>query len=180
MEAPIKPIGNNKVEEGLMGVALKIAQSQIGQSEDPIGSNSGKMVNEYLHAVGLGPGYAWCQAFVYWCFDCVAKTMGKGAQNPVAKTAGVHDCWNKTPLGKRLSADNVLADKSSLKPGMQFVLLFGGTTGHTGIVESIAGDWFYTIEGNSNNTGSREGYEVVRHKRSFTDKHLVGFIDYEG
>ena len=50
----------------LADLALQIAQGQLGQSEQPMGSNRGPMVNEYLKAVGLNPGYAWCQAFVYW------------------------------------------------------------------------------------------------------------------
>jgi hypothetical protein len=32
----------------------------------------------------------------------------------------------------------------------------------------------HTIEGNSNNDGSREGYEVVRHLRPIS--HIQGFL----
>ena len=52
----------------LAAAALRYAQSQVGQREQPKGSNRGPMVDKYLASVGLQPGYAWCQAFVYWCY----------------------------------------------------------------------------------------------------------------
>ena len=48
--------------------------SQIGVRE-ATGRNDGKQVEQYLKSVGLGKGYAWCSAFVRWCFDkCGVKT----------------------------------------------------------------------------------------------------------
>ena len=48
--------------------------SQIGVRE-ATGRNDGKQVELYLKSVGLGKGYAWCSAFVRWCFDkCGIKT----------------------------------------------------------------------------------------------------------
>ena len=153
-------------------LALQIAQSQVGQCEKPIGSNSGPMVNEYLWSVGLHPGYAWCQAFVYWCYDEAVKKLNK--PNPVIRTAGVHDCWNRSAKITKAAA---AAQPGLINPGDQFILSFGNE-GHTGIVEKIEGTTIHTIEGNSNNNGSREGYEVVRHQRSLDDKILLGFIKY--
>jgi CHAP domain len=172
--------------ETIATLALQIAQGQVGQSENPVGSNSGPMVNEYLKAVGLNPGYAWCQAFVYWCYEEATKKLN--LPNPVIKTGGVHDCWNRSaPLTKDnskvvtrlkiLKADSI-HEPTVLKPGSQFILSFGGETGHTGIVEKIDDAVMHTIEGNSNTNGSREGYEVVRHQRNLSDKALQGFIVY--
>jgi hypothetical protein len=163
----------------LAELALQIAQSQIGQSEKPIGSNSGPMVNEYLKAVGLPPGYAWCQAFVYWCYAVAAKEQNK--PNPVIRTASVHDCWShiatQATMTKLLKED-ALKQPELVQPGDQFILSFGGNAGHTGLVESVEGTIIHTIEGNSNTNGSREGYEVVRHQRNINDKALQGFIKY--
>jgi len=166
--------------ETLASAALHIAQSQLGQSEKPVGSNSGPMVNEYLRSVGLNPGYAWCQAFVYWCYDAAAKKLG--ASNPVVRTAGVHDCWNHSKKGRAITKvpkAEVLLHPETVAPGDQIILSFGGNKGHTGIVEKAEGGRVHTIEGNSNNNGSREGYEVVRHVRSIKDKALLGFIKYQ-
>ena len=165
--------------ETLAAMALETAISQLGQSEKPIGSNSGPMVNEYLRAAGLNPGYAWCQAFVYWCYEVAAKKLN--LVNPAVKTGSVHDCWDRSiasaTIKKLLKADAVKAPVL-VRPGDQFILSFNGTSGHTGIVERTEGDVLYTIEGNSNENGSREGYEVVRHKRNVNDKALLGFIKY--
>ncbi len=165
--------------ETLSAAALLAAESQVGQSEQPKGSNSGPMVNEYLHAVGLAPGYAWCQAFVYWCYETAAKKLN--LVNPAVKPGSVHDCWNNhstNTLATKLLKADVAQRPDLVKPGDQFILLFSGNAGHTGIVEKVEGAILHTIEGNSNNDGSREGYEVVRHQRSITDKTLAGFIRY--
>lgn len=156
----------------LAQLALETAIAQLGQQEMPKGSNSGPMVDKYLLSVGLKPGYAWCQAFVYWCYATAAARLG--VKCPVIRTAGVYDCWNRTPAVMKRSAKAI--DPASIKPGYQFVLLFGSGKGHTGIVERVEGNTLYTIEGNSNTTGSREGFAVVRHKRLLTDATLAGFI----
>jgi len=175
----VNPNNNVPNNETLATVALQTAQGQLGQSEKPMGSNTGPMVNEYLHAVGLNPGYAWCQAFVYWCYQVASKKLN--IVNPVVRTGGVHDCWNRSTTGAtltKLPIADVLQHPGIVRPGDQFILSFSGNAGHTGIVEKVDRGVIYTIEGNSNTNGSREGYEVVRHQRNLNDKSLVGFIHY--
>jgi hypothetical protein len=157
--------------------ALEAAVTQLGQMEVPKGSNKGPMVDQYLASVGLKPGFAWCQAFVHWCFE--QSAIGFGG-NPVVKTAGVLDCWNRTATTKKVFALEAKAKPELLEAGMQFIMTFGHGTGHTGLIESVdvAKRTIHTIEGNSNNDGSREGYEVVRHERRIDDVHFCGFIRY--
>lgn len=165
--------------ETLMNIAataLQVAQTQLGQAEEPMGSNSGPMVDKYLSSVGLGPGYAWCMAFVHWCYQQAAKDAG--VDTPVRKTASVHDCWDKADPSHKITAGDLSRGKASVQPGDQFILLFGKGTGHTGIVEYREGSTIHTIEGNSNTDGGREGYEVVRHQRQLSDQSLQGFIRY--
>ncbi len=63
---------------------------------------------------------------------------------------------------------------------MIFVLDFGGGAGHTGFVEGVQGGRLVTLEGNTNDDGSREGVGVFRR----TGRKIVsinrGFIDYAG
>ena len=164
--APTSKLGN---------LALQIAQSQVGQREDPIGSNSGKMVDQYLKSVGLKPGYAWCRAFIYWCFGEATKQIG--IPNPLIKTAGVMDGWNRTEGSKKIAIADVRSNIERVEVGDVFVLSFGAL-GHTGIVEKVERGVLHTIEGNSNSMGGREGYEVVRHTRTLDDIHLIGFTRY--
>ena len=75
--------------------AWEIARSQIGVKEQPLGSNAGPQVNAYLASVGLGPGYFWCAAFVYWCYQQAAQQMK--VTNPMLKSASSSDifAWAK-------------------------------------------------------------------------------------
>lgn len=167
---------NKEVLPGLALPALALAVQQLGQKEEPKGSNSGPMVNKYLLSVGLRPGYAWCQAFVHWCYASVAARQNVPC--PVIRTAGVKECWNKVAKSQKIMAADARRKPEMIAPGDQFILLFSTGGGHTGLVERIEGDVIFTIEGNSNEDGSREGYEVVRHTRKLSDKALLGFIKY--
>ncbi len=159
----------------LLTETLKMAVTQLGVMEDPPGSNKGPIVNQYLASVALPPGLFWCAAFVYWCFDKAAVKLGKN--NPVFKTGHVMTHWNKTAGKKILTADAI--DKPSLiKPGHIFMLNTGGSSGHTGIIEKVDGGFIHTIEGNSNNSGSRNGIGVFRLQRKIS-KINRGFIEYK-
>ena len=72
----------------ILAEAIEVARSQIGVMEEPPGSNRGPEVDEYIRRVGLNPAgnFAWCAAFLYFCFDEAARTQGR--ENPVIKTAG--------------------------------------------------------------------------------------------
>jgi hypothetical protein len=54
---------------------------------------------------------------------------------------------------------------------------YGKGLGHTGIVVSVNADGSYTtIEGNTNEAGSREGDRVAVKVRNLSDAKLKGFI----
>lgn len=137
----------------LSELSLSYAVSQIGVAESPLGSNRGKEVETYLKSVGLGGGYPWCMAFVYWAVSQAAKEQGK--KNPLYKTGGVL---------LQLQKSAALANKTP-EVGSIFIMDYGNGTGHTGIVESIEGNYVHTIEGNTNGSGSRVGGIVMRQKR---------------
>jgi len=165
--APALPIGLK---------ALEIAVSQIGVQEEPKGSNRGPQVEAYLKCVGLGGGYAWCQAFVRWCYEQAAKELG--IPNPVPNTAGVLQCWNKADVGMKLIPAQFISHAQLIVPGSQLIMDFGHGEGHTGIVEKVLNGVIHTIEGNTNDDGSREGYEVCRRERRCIDVHIKGIIRY--
>ena len=146
--------------------ALQTAIEQEGVAEKPHGSNDGPEVRKYLKSVGLGPGNPWCMAFVY---HCVAQACAKlEVANPLVKTGHVMTQWNRTGLRK------LPKTSSGVKPGDIFVMSFGNGTGHTGFVVSIGNGVVNTIEGNTNDDGSREGYEVAIRTRPISS--VLGFI----
>ena len=145
--------------------SIEVAISQLGVSERPEHDNKGAEVEKYLASVGLAGGYSWCMAFVYWCTIEAAKSQG--TLPPLKKTGGVLAQWN-----------SINAKFKFLKPraGDIFIMDFGGGKGHTGFVESVVGDRIMTIEGNSNDDGSREGYEVCRKPNGRKISSCIGFI----
>ena len=146
----------------LQRATLNKAISQIGVAEIPRGSNAGPAVEKYLKSVGLGKGYSWCMAFIYWATK--EASIEVGVVNPLSKTGGVLDMYNKE---KDLRV-------TSPQPGDIFIMDYGKGMGHTGIVEKVTGTTLHTIEGNTNDEGSREGYEVCRRKRP--RKFIKGYL----
>jgi hypothetical protein len=62
---------------------------------------------------------------------------------------------------------------------MIFHLSTGGGKGHAGLVIDVAGDHIVTIEGNTNQGGSREGFGVFRRdSRPITSRALLGYLDF--
>ena len=140
--------------------ALKIALTQLGVKEDPKKANTGEQVNKYLAAVGLKPGYPWCQAFVNWCYEEAAKDLQ--VPEPVLNTGGVLDCWNRTAAGKKIAKAALVKNPALILPGDQFIMKIGTKgAGHTGLIVSVTeepGGWVLrTVEGNTDDAGGREG-----------------------
>ena len=179
-EAPLVVRTSADIEATLATAALGFAVDEIGQMEDPAGSNRGTKVDQYARTVGLKPESAlpWCAAFLYWCFKQAADR--DGVMNPVVKTAGVLDHWNKAGTRgiRRVLGATAKSSPELVKPGFIFVMDFGKGAGHTGIVESIAGGRLTTIEGNTNDGGSREGVGVFRRTERKISSINKGFIDY--
>ncbi|WP_333600268.1 CHAP domain-containing protein [Flavobacterium sp.] len=162
----------------LLGKALEIAATQIGVLENPLYSNRGTEVDQYLKRAGLDPEgqhYSWCAAFVYWCFDEAAKALA--ITNPLYKTAGVLNHWNHS-TAQKLSPAQAKADSSLIKPGAIFIIDHGSGQGHTGIVEKVEGGNLTTIEGNTNQQKSSNGYGVFRLTTRKVQDINKGFLIY--
>jgi peptidoglycan hydrolase-like protein with peptidoglycan-binding domain len=161
------------IKKKLAERAVDIAVSQLGVREIG-GANCGPEVEMFLRSVGLGKGFSWCMAFVYWSFDKAAKELGQ--TNPLVKTGGVLKGWNGATCTKILAKDSK-ANPSLVKAGQIFIMDHGGGFGHTGIVKSVNGGFITTIEGNTNNNHSREGIGVFELTRKIKDVNK-GFLQY--
>lgn len=148
--------------------ALEIAISQLGVHEQPKGSNRGPEVDEYIKSVGLDPAgkHPWCAAFVYWCFQKASESMGR--QNPLYKTGHVLTAWKMRKEKFRAITP---------QPGDIGIMDFGKGTGHMFIVKVAHLDHTDNVEGNSNDDGSREGYEVCDHTRQRSK--VLGYLRFE-
>lgn len=154
----------------LSDIALSTAASQVGQKENPLGSNWGHPVQDYLASVGIHFPASWCMAFMYWCYDHAAGQLG--ISNPLFKTGGVLAQWSNQP-SNRVGTLNYKP-----VPGNIFIMDLGGGLGHTGMVESVDPDGtLHTIEGNTNDSGSREGIEVAR-KIRHNQHPIIGYLRF--
>jgi len=165
---------------GFRAAVLEVAASQIGVMEVPRGSNRGPEVDQYLNSVASGLlGQPWCMAFIYWCFGQAANNLN--VPNPAPKTAGVLRSWRLAqgkPSARILTKADVARDPTSVEPGMVFYIDTGGGTGHAGFVTTVIGGRLTTIEGNTNEGGSREGIGVFTRTRRRIDSINVGFIAF--
>lgn len=168
----------------LVQIILSIARSQVGLSEIPRGSNWGKHVQKFLASVGIRFPAAWCMAFVYWVVNESCKELK--IKNPLVKTGGCLTQWNS--LEKRFKIVrsgtkwvrwddlHVKYVATTIQPGDIGIMDFGGGKGHAFFVEKAEGPTVYTIEGNSNDEGSREGFEVCRKPGGRKISTVKGFI----
>lgn len=147
--------------------------------EEPKGSNTGRMVNQYLSSVGLKPGLPWCAAFVYYIFDQATRRLH--VKNQLPKTGGVMNMWNSADKNLKIQASQAKANPGLIRPGQIFIMTRPGKgLGHTGIVIGVDVNKreIITVEGNTNDQQSGEGDRVGVNRRKIDGANLVGFIDY--
>ncbi len=134
------------------GDIIEEASTQVGVCESG-GNNAGSEVETYLRTVGLGPGYAWCAAFVVWTLEQCGLDHSINSWAPTAVAKNV--VWQR-------------GDGSPPQAGDVFGIYYDSKkrVGHVGFIERWDDKWAYTIEGNTNDAGSREGDCVHRKKRS--------------
>ena len=125
---------------------LAAAQAEVGQAEQPPGSNDSARIAEYRTATagsGVGP---WCAYFASWAAAQAGVPIGEQGQGFGAVTA-VWDWGQRT--GRTIPAGSV--------PQPGDLIVWGGR--HMGIVESVGADGsIRTIEGNSSDQVARRTY----------------------
>jgi len=118
------------------------AESQIGQSEQPPGSNESPAIAEYRSATaGAVPGAPWCAYFASWA----ARQAGApiGAQGEGLGSVGEIWSWAQ-------SSGRAIANGPGVVPKPGDLIVFGGE--HVGIVRDVLPDGqIQTIEGNYEN-----------------------------
>lgn len=158
----------------LLFQVINIACEQIGVMEVPPGSNRGPTVSAYLKSINLAPGYPWCAAFVYWCFEYASVSQNR--VNPLVKTGACMSHWKKT-RGEKITSQEAINNPSLIEPGLIFIINRRNGKGHTGIVTGYRDGYITTIEGNANVYHSAEGTGVVDLVRKIETIN-EGFIKY--
>lgn len=120
------------------------------------GFNKGARVEEYLRAANLKAGNAWCAAFITWTFkQCNIKAV----------VSGYSPNWFQSNVVYKRD-DNINRNYTATV-GDVFGLYFANKKriAHIGFIDSRQGDYYITVEGNTNEAGSRDGDGVYRKRR---------------
>jgi len=141
----------------LIDQVLATAAAEVGVREK--GANWGPRVKEYLAACEISFPAAWCAAFCRWVFDRVDRPGFEAVLAGIRRRDFAYtpfiDAWARR--------EGVLENQP--QKGDLFLYYSGGRARHVGIVESVLGPAFRTLEGNTNEGGSPEGIGVFRRNR---------------
>lgn len=142
-------------------MVLAAARALLPVREEPRNSNAGQMVEAMLALVGNPKGDPWCAAFV-----AHAGVAALGKAWPLPRTASC------AVLGDAAQAKGWLV--ADPHPGDVFLVWSAklGRYAHTGFVTEDG-----TIEGNTNDGGSRDGYGVFARRRAWAPEDR--FIRWE-
>jgi len=121
---------------------VAIAESQLGQSEQPPGSNESPAISMYRSATaGAAPGEPWCAYFASWVAREAGAPIGAGGQGAGA----VSEVWSWAQ-----SAGRAIANGPGVVPKPGDLIVFGDQ--HVGIVRGVLPNGqIQTIEGNYEN-----------------------------
>lgn len=152
----------------LARMLLSVARRYVGESEEPRGSNRGPFVDRCHRACKLSPeaAHPWCASFVALCGLEASQSLG--VKWPLPIRAGAQNLYRDSPIENR---------QKRAAPGDIGCMKFTGGRGHCFIVEVVNGDLMTTIDGNSSEDGSREGYMVARlERRRVSDPKMMGVL----
>ncbi|PWG81931.1 CHAP domain-containing protein, partial [Pararcticibacter amylolyticus] len=134
------------------------------------GRNDGTRVELFLHYTHLKPGNPWCAAFVCWCLGQAGIPNPRTGYCPNLFPKNKVIWTRSTGIGGASSRNSQLTTRNPPRtplPGDIFGIYFPekGRIAHVGFVDQWDGKWLITVEGNTNESGSREGDGVYRKRR---------------
>ena len=141
--------------------------------EHPIetgGQNCGPWVRLYMKG-NEGVPWAWCAGFVSFLLEQARQKI----ERPMP-IAGSFSCDSLAAQAKDagLFADERDVMRGAIPPGALFLVRrTPADWTHVGVVTRSGPDAFDTIEGNTNDDGSREGFEVCARTRGYKDKDFI-------
>lgn len=145
---------------------IDVARKEVGYHEGKSGGgwNNRQKYSKEVPGLGWSDGQPWCGTFIAWC----AMKAGVGqlfAPASVAASCDGAGAWFKKQ------------GRWSEYPGIGAQVFIGKPhdLNHTGLAIGYDGTWIYTIEGNTNDSGSREGDGVYLKKRARHGANIIGY-----
>jgi len=165
--APISPRGKSLGE-----LVVAYAQQHLQQHPREIGGeNRGPWVRLYMDG-HEGQQWAWCAGFVCFCLKQACNGLGVGL--PITPSFSCDSLAASAKEKGKFLKEPAAGERGKIKPGSIFLVRHTPTDWtHTGIVVQAEGEIFDTIEGNTNDEGSREGFEVCARTRGYDKKDFI-------
>lgn len=168
MRKVLKPIPCSTKIYSVSGFAEIYARLHLKQHPREVGGqNKGPWVRLYMLG-NEGKFYPWCAGFVSFIIKQSYKSPYK-LKMPFIYTLYVP---NFAIRAKRMNRF-IKGRTGVLQPGYIFLQKSKKGYSHCGFVASVNSATFETIEGNTNDDGSAEGYEVCSRIRSYKNKDFV-------
>ena len=138
---------------------MAVAETQLGQTEQPPGSNESPAIAEYRSATeGAVPGGPWCAYFASWVARQAGEPLGSQGQG----LGAVSDIWSWAQ-----SSGRAVPNGPGVVPKPGDLIVFGDE--HVGIVRDVLPNGqIQTIEGNYEN-------KVAANVRSPTE--ATGYVE---
>ena len=150
---------------------LAFANSHLAQHPREVGGdNLGPWVRLYMNGHD-GADWFWCAGFITLCMKQAAEAL-----NVDMPIKGSFSCDSLAAQAKEagifLAERN--ADPDDIPAGSVFLVRRTSTDWtHTGIVSEAKENSFTTVEGNTNDDGHRNGYEVCSRSRGYGKKDFI-------
>lgn len=147
--------------------AVRVAQRHLAEHPREIGGpNRGPWVRLYMSG-REGEKFLWCAGFVSYILGQACRDLAKG--RPIVSSQSCDDLANDAK-----AKDLFFPGSSRPRPQPGWLFVRRKTVNdwtHTGLVIEADQSVFRTIEGNTNDDGSREGHEACTLTHSYEDKY---------
>lgn len=166
---PINTAGRFTIRE----MASLYAQQHLAVHPREIGGqNRGPWVRLYMQGKE-GTQWPWCAGFVSYILQQACGSLGLSA--PLKYTFSCYLMAREAQEKLIFLAEKKLETipKRQLAGSIFLVKKGSSEWSHTGIVLLAERDYFTTIEGNTNDDGSPEGYEVCQRTRGYQGKDFI-------
>jgi len=185
LTAPIKNAFEGTIRStDLRASILEVCEMHLESYPRELKQNEGPWVRAYCNGRD-GKNYPWCAGVATAIYDQAYSHVGLNFKNDVANSLSCDTIGNKFIKDGRLIRNADLRKMSdaqlreAVKPGDMFLVVkskFDWT--HTGIIKRVEDHIIHTYEGNTNDEGSREGYEFCRRLRDLKRHNIdVGVIN---
>lgn len=157
----------------LSGMVVAYAMQHLAQHPREVGGqNRGPWVRLYMGG-NEGTAWPWCAGFASYVMRQASATVGRALPFRTSYSCDLLAA-NATSCGCFCPGSAKLVPPERVRPGALF--LTRRTVGdweHVGIVINVEPDAFHSVEGNTNDGGDREGYEVCQRVRGYNNKDFV-------